>query len=237
AGGAAQVVANMVREGVCGGGEDRQPPLHARAERPVRHRWRLPGGRRGGLWRWLVGRGGAAEREERGGEDRSGGVGHRGSHGCPEDAHDARGARHPGQDPAFIHILAAISTRKIAKLRCSVVPLTCCAARAPNQAPIARPAAMIIAALRSTWPRRQYSMAPRSPTGRRRAASEVPVALWIGKPASPTRAATITTPPPMPNSPLRTPAPRPTSVRIRVRRRTPCRSGPAAAARRRTAAG
>src|SRR2546425_2210465 len=62
------------------------------------------------------------------------------------------------------------------------------------------------------WPRLWYSSAPRIPTGRSRAASDVPFAVSWSNPASSMSPGMTTIAPPTPNNPETTPATKPISA-------------------------
>ena len=60
-------------------------------------------------------------------------------------------------------------------------------------------------------PRRQYSRTPSSPVGKSRAKSDVPTAVLGSNSKKMIRIGTMTSPPPIPNMPLRTPADSPST--------------------------
>src|SRR5690606_13605992 len=232
AGHAVEVVADVFGERVAGVAEDRQAPPDALTHRAVGNRRLLPGEIGGcsavdGGGRLLLDTATCQQDEEQR-RDLAMQGGHSGSRIASLTQYlrkIARGGDTTGrsevQPPALSHIRIAMITRNTAKARWSIAPFICKASRAPIHAPANNPAASSAAALMSTLPDFQYSITPKTATGSSSAASEVPVALWIGNFAKVTRAATITTPPPMPNSPERTPAPRPTSASIALRNSAP----------------
>src|SRR5207253_5934464 len=104
------------------------------------------------------------------------------------------------------------SSRKPPNARRSATAGSAPASLAPSSGPTSRPTARIAAYVMFIWPRLWYSSAPRIPTGRSRAGSDVPFAVSLSNPASRMGPGMTTIAPPTPNNPETTPATKPISA-------------------------